>query len=245
MTSRTTWLSAVLALGLAGCGSVVVQAGPDDGGAASDAPRVDGSTSDREVVDVLPPVDVGRTCTTSADCAGGTQCLGGEGCAIPWTCQPALGRPCTADYAPFCGCDGQTFGASSTCPDRPYAHRGPCEMPPPPDAGPAGCTLADGSFCAVGAMCTLRGGCGGCYCASSGMLLCTGGCVDAGMPPPIACAPQDARGQGLCDGFFGYAWNGAMCVGLSGCSCVGGDCAALPFDRATCELAHMACPRPL
>ena len=33
---------------------------------------------------------------------------------------------CTMDVAPFCGCDGKDFGASSSCPGRRYAHRGSC-----------------------------------------------------------------------------------------------------------------------
>ncbi|MGI5863172.1 MAG: hypothetical protein ACOX6T_14075 [Myxococcales bacterium] len=64
-------------------------------------------------------------CTSSSDCAEGEFCQGPEGCSVQWTCQPE--RPCTRDRRAFCGCDGTTFSASSTCPTRPYAHRGKCE----------------------------------------------------------------------------------------------------------------------
>ena len=67
----------------------------------------------------------GPPCSTSDDCPDGTFCIGPEGCDVQWTCQPF--RPCTRDLRPYCGCDGQTFQSSGTCPERPYAHRGPCE----------------------------------------------------------------------------------------------------------------------
>jgi hypothetical protein len=55
------------------------------------------------------------------------------------------------------------------------------------------------------------------------------------------CEPDDAAGEGLCDAFFGYAWDGRSCVGISGCDCVGEDCADLTFDPAACEAAHASC----
>jgi hypothetical protein len=70
----------------------------------------------------VPP----RPCTSNADCTDGRECVGPEGCAVPWTCQPALGRPCTDDLASFCGCDGRTLHGSSSCPPGPFAHRGEC-----------------------------------------------------------------------------------------------------------------------
>jgi hypothetical protein len=55
------------------------------------------------------------------------------------------------------------------------------------------------------------------------------------------CAPQDAKGDGLCDQFFGWAWDGMQCVGVSGCECMGLDCNAIPFDLDECEAAHADC----
>lgn len=308
---------AALILGIAalamGCGSVVV-IGPNgnDAGSAVDAAVAD-VPSVRDVP--LPPTDrvAPRTCTRSSDCRPGETCSGGEGCGIPWTCGPALGRPCTDDLSPFCACDGQTFFGSSTCPDRPYAHRGPCEMPPPPiDAGPPpGCPLPDGRVCPVGQMCPLDR-CTVCFCAPDGSLRCTGGAcppdsgvvracqsnADCGgalcMGPEgcgtrwtcatgpvgctadlspfcgcdgqtfygssscpgrtyahrgpcatadagVTCAAMDARGEGLCDLFLGFAWNGNTCVGQSGCRCVGADCARLFRDPMSCVAAYRAC----
>ena len=55
------------------------------------------------------------------------------------------------------------------------------------------------------------------------------------------CAPMDARGEGFCDAFFGYAWNGRMCVGISGCECRGADCRSLYRSPRDCELAYDDC----
>ena len=64
-------------------------------------------------------------CNTSADCPDGMSCRGEAGCDAQWTCQPE--SPCTADLVPFCGCDGQVFRGSSSCPPRPYSRRGGCQ----------------------------------------------------------------------------------------------------------------------
>lgn len=67
-----------------------------------------------------------------APCAGPEDCLSGvcegEGCEgeSPGTCVPAE-RPCSADKILYCGCDGETFAASSTCPGEVFASRGECE----------------------------------------------------------------------------------------------------------------------
>ena len=60
-------------------------------------------------------------------------------------------------------------------------------------------------------------------------------------PPPPECLPEDAIGVGMCDAFWGYAWNGSECVGLSGCACEGLDCETLPFEPGLCELEHEQC----
>ena len=299
-------LMAALAAAAAGCGSVVVQPGPGDA-AAVDVP----ATSDTPA----PPPDARRTCTSSADCAPGEECYIAEGCAVPSVCGPALGRPCTDDLAAFCGCDGQTFSSSSSCPSRTYAHRGPCEAA---DGGPGGCAFPDGRVCPFGQTCPAGDGCNSCSCGRDGTIACTGlACVDAGPPvdvpapgscrsgadcppsmmcdgpagcgvpwscvPPhpctadvapfcgcdgatfygssscpgqmyqsrgacpaadggaVACRAQDARGDGLCDAIFGYAWNGMTCVGVTGCRCVGADCGALLRDPAACRARYAAC----
>lgn len=56
-----------------------------------------------------------------------------------------------------------------------------------------------------------------------------------------SCRVMDAVAEGDCDLSFGFAWNGVRCVGLSGCTCEGVDCAAT-FDRSeACEHAYRGC----
>jgi hypothetical protein len=65
------------------------------------------------------------TCLTDADCGGGV-CEGlGCGDDAPGQCVTA-DRRCTRDQHAYCGCDGQTFNASGTCPGRRYASDGAC-----------------------------------------------------------------------------------------------------------------------
>lgn len=145
---RITLLLGVAALAT-GCGSVVV-IGPNGNG--NDAgPAVDAVVApDVQPARDVPPIPadrvVVRTCTRGSDCRPGEACTGGEGCGIPWTCGPALGRPCTDDLAPFCGCDGATFRGSSSCPERPFRMRGPCEAPPPPGCPTTAVSLANGCY---------------------------------------------------------------------------------------------------
>jgi hypothetical protein len=49
----------------------------------------------------------------------------GQSCDTAWTCDMTA-QACTADIADYCGCDGQTFQASSSCPTRAFASRGAC-----------------------------------------------------------------------------------------------------------------------
>jgi len=79
--------------------------------------------------------------------------------------------------------------------------------------------------------------CNACTAAASGVDVLRDGPCTGGGP----CDPDDARGVGACAAFFGYAWNGVSCTGLSGCSCEGTDCGSLSFDPAECATAHAGC----
>lgn len=101
---------------------------PSDGGpdmtvdALTDAER-DGTGSDGSD-DVDPNV-----CTATLPCPSGSNCTA-DSCAGPWTCvyhfDETLEHPCSPTVIPFCGCDGVTFEASESCPDRPWVHAGAC-----------------------------------------------------------------------------------------------------------------------
>jgi hypothetical protein len=49
------------------------------------------------------------------------------------------------------------------------------------------------------------------------------------------------EGSGDCDMIVGYAWDGAACAGLSGCSCAGPDCDALSDGPEECSSQHSVC----
>ncbi len=74
-----------------------------------------------------PKLEDGEPCSDGRQCKSGT-CVGDglEGCSTG-----ALGvcgsAACTKDLASFCGCNNVEFRASSTCPNRQFAYRGPCE----------------------------------------------------------------------------------------------------------------------
>ncbi len=72
-------------------------------------------------------VDGADICETSDDCPEGQMCIGAEDCG-PATCQPE--RPCTRDYIPLCGCDGEVLHDSSSCPSQSFDHTGYCEVFP-------------------------------------------------------------------------------------------------------------------
>jgi len=227
---------------LAGCGSTYLVGPPPSGdsGPGVDAGLVQdtGVTVDRPT----PIVDAAqRLCTRSQECGRGEQCVGPEGCSVPWTCQPAQGRACTADVAPFCGCDGATFGASSTCPDRPYLYRGPCEMPPPPppldggvtppppfDGGttPTACVMPDGTVCPLGAICPLPDRCAECRCGPRGLQCVMTPCLDGGVmpPPPFDAGPATCNIRGV------ICRVGEVCL-IDRCT----QCACAPGGNVSCR----------
>lgn len=66
-------------------------------------------------------------------------------------------------------------------------------------------------------------------------------CNDSSDAGTAKCAAQDAEGVGLCQAFFGYAWDGKACVGLGGCSCQGSDCGEIYNSPAACEADYSQC----
>ncbi len=199
-----------------GCSSTIIVGSPPDtdaGFPVADAlfPVTDVPGTSGEVGVVLPidvPIitdtsrpfdDARRTCTSTAQCGRNEVCLGMPGCGVPWVCTQEPGRVCTGDFAPFCGCDGQTFYASSTCPDRPYQSRGGCPITPPPfDGGgptPTGCVLANGSFCGRGETCRVDE-CTICRCTARGLECAgSGACRDAGPVRDVGVRRDDGPGS--------------------------------------------------
>jgi len=90
---------------------------------------------------VEQPATGGATaCNSDADCGDGV--CEGEGCGdMQGRCAPKQ-RMCTRDLQAYCGCDGQTFRSSGSCPGKRFAHRGECSAAQP-----------DGSKCTNGTQC--------------------------------------------------------------------------------------------
>lgn len=61
---------------------------------------------------------------------------------------------------------------------------------------------------------------------------------DAAKP---SCAALDAKGEGACEMHMGYTWDGKQCKGVSGCKCVGKDCAKLFSSKQACVNAYAHC----
>lgn len=163
------------------------------------------------------------TCCPNSGCEDGFYCAPpGEGCvmdALPVECPNECpdGSAC-ADGSLCCpGCGGEFFCSAdgAGCPD--------VACPPACD---------DGVFCESGLCCDdCRGSS---YCSPDGACMpCTG-----------ECAPLDARGVGECAAFFGYTWNGADCVGVSGCDCEGRDCSRLYDSPERCLADKWECTLP-
>ena len=82
-----------------------------------------------------------RACNTDADCGDGI--CEGEGCGdMQGRCAPKTGRMCTRDLRTYCGCDGQTFQGSGSCPGKRFAKTGECAS-----------ALPDGSKCTSAQQC--------------------------------------------------------------------------------------------
>ncbi|MCZ6795220.1 MAG: hypothetical protein O7J95_16570 [Planctomycetota bacterium] len=67
------------------------------------------------------------------------------------------------------------------------------------------------------------------------------GCVEFPACPQDDCAPQDARGVGLCALVLGVFWDGERCAFVSGCSCEGEDCDSGYDSIEACEADRAAC----
>jgi hypothetical protein len=77
---------------------------------------------------VLGTMASGGACLQGSDCSSGV--CEGEGCGddAPGVCAPAQ-RSCTRDRRPYCGCDGETFFSSGSCPGARFSQRGMCSAP--------------------------------------------------------------------------------------------------------------------
>jgi hypothetical protein len=78
----------------------------------------------------LPPAGAGKRtdgqlCSVHKDCESGM--CEGEGCGFNAGKCVRKDRMCTRDLVMYCGCNGQPFSASGSCPGRVYNNKGPCK----------------------------------------------------------------------------------------------------------------------
>lgn len=218
-----------------------------DGGAADSGPGLDAGSIDgsQGITCGANVCEQGMVCC-NASC--GTCVEPGESCStLECTGLICGGEACGADSLSCCaGCGGEEIcgGPGGECPAIDCPPPGPCDAQDVRFEG--GCEPGlryywDGSSCigdigcdCIGADCEATfGDPASCEAAYS---TCTA--------PPIDCDVDDARGDGDCRPLYGYAWNGFSCNAVSGCECIGEDCASLPSSAADCEEAHSSCGPP-
>ena len=101
--------------------------GEGDGGSldASDDAAPDGGLGTAYVLRAAP--QEGPVCTAGSPCGAGLTCSA-DACSDVWQCvshfDETVEHPCEPETTLYCGCDGVTFEASITCPDRPYCSPG-------------------------------------------------------------------------------------------------------------------------
>lgn len=185
-----------------------------------------------------PPIDggAGEECGP-VFCSPGTVCCNAS-CGI--CVEPGMGCPAIAcadgGPPPATECSGLGTGE---CGEGMFCrHAEGCGF----DFGPGTCEpMPEGCTADCPGVCGCDGMdyCNECTAAGSGMSIAHA----SPCGPTVACAAQDAMGVGACAAFFGYAWDGYACVGISGCDCVGADCGAFS-TVGDCEAAHADCDSP-
>lgn len=185
-------VTAFVAFGLAmGCGPARRHAN----GAGAGTPGAAGATA-------------GAPCSTAQDCASGI-CEGG--CGAQGGVCAAGDRMCTMDATEYCGCDGQTFLASSSCPGRQFSAKGTCPGAPsliaPPAPGPTAVPPVAGAAASPqgaavpgrgapdGSACTVAADCASNLCEGRGCNDRNGTCVAANRM-----CTRDLRSYCGCDG---------------------------------------------
>jgi hypothetical protein len=126
MRLGTVLLLAVIA---AGCpASTPMQVPPGEPQPIASSPPVAPTQSvDPAMVQSMGKQADGAPCFAPDECESGI--CEGASCdrSQPGSCISATAeRNCAEDQIPYCGCDGHSFMASSTCPGEPFLHRGRC-----------------------------------------------------------------------------------------------------------------------
>ncbi len=189
----------------------------------------------------------GQSCSSAGDCDSGI--CEGQGCGQDMGVCVSANRMCTMDLVPYCGCDGETFTASSGCAGRLYARRGECGT----SAGqplPAGSACNQGSDCASGVCEGMGCGPGQGVCAAANRI-CTRdlvdycGCDGQSFSGSGTCPGQRYEKRGACDAPAQKRPAGASCDTADDCEsgiCEGMGCGP---GEGVCAAKRRACTRDL
>jgi hypothetical protein len=170
----------------------------------------------------------------------------GTSCEELHGCSECVGADCPHVFASQMECLGYFGACERTC----GGFAGiPCAMPEYCDYGDGSCGIADASgVCRVppGACPPVIApacGCDGITYASACDAAARSMSVQHDGPCAGYCDPDDAVGVGICGAIVGYAWDGARCRAISGCSCAGTDCmGVVGRDEPSCAAEHTYCP---
>jgi len=125
--------------------------------------------------------EIAARCSADTDCPEEGRCEG-QGCGPMQGHCVSGSRICTTDLAAYCGCDGQEFQSSGSCPRARYAYRGRCKPP-----------QAAGAPCSAGEQC-LSG-----FCVGDALEACTRDPLGTCTSDPPMCT-RDLRSYCGCDG---------------------------------------------
>jgi hypothetical protein len=155
----------------------------------------------------------------------GAECVGISGC----NCE---GPACAGLSMDLAVCEEKHAGCSSM--------GAKCDPQKAEGVGPCAAIVGykwDGLMCVAISGCSCEGpGCADLYDSGDACAAAHADC-----PPPSNCPPQEAKGEGACDLFLGWVWNGSMCIPLSGCSCIGSDCVNLSDSPEVCQMNFSSC----
>ncbi|UJR82168.1 hypothetical protein [Sandaracinus amylolyticus] len=164
------------------------------------------------------PCSFGGACEADEGCCARTARCSSGALVLERECGPG----CSA-CASSADCDAESY-----CDFTALGCHGPGSCMPRPSGCPEDCP----GVCA----CDGTTHCNACIANAAGASVARPGACDA-----PGCEAQDARGEGACLLFLGYAWNGAACTGISGCQCIGADCDELYPSPDACSAARAGC----